>query len=132
MRKNLSRERTRAHRTARRTGAALTAMGVLHLVRPGPFERLIPDRLPGTARAWAVGSGYAELATAALLLLPRTRRLGGAAAVALFIGVWPGNVKMAWDRRHEPWQRRVVPLGRLPLQIPLITSAARIARYARG
>lgn len=130
MSKNLYRERKRAHRAARFTGAALTAMGALHLVKPEPFERLIPERLPGTARAWAVGSGYAELVTAGLLLLPGTRRLGGAAAAALFVGVWPGNVKMAWDRRREPWSRQLVSLGRLPLQIPLITTAARIARYA--
>lgn len=130
MSKNLYRERKRAHRAARFTGAALTAMGVLHLVKPEPFERLIPERLPGTARQWAVGSGYAELATAGLLLLPATRRVGGAAAAALFIGVWPGNVTMAWDRRHEPWPRQLVALGRLPLQIPMITGAMRIARYA--
>lgn len=108
----------------------LTLTGVLHLVAPRPFERLIPRRLPGTARAWAVGSGYAELVTAGLLLAPATRRLGGVVAAALFLGVWPGNVKMAWDWRHESLLRQLVSVGRLPLQIPMIGSAVRIARYA--
>ncbi|GED00265.1 membrane protein [Kocuria varians] len=105
-------------------------MGVLHLVRPEKFDPLILEQLPGTPRQWSLGSGYAELAVGALLLVPATRRIGGAAAAALFVGVWPGNVKMAWDWRHEPASRQVVSLGRLPLQIPMIVSAVRIARNA--
>ncbi|MDO4918981.1 hypothetical protein [Kocuria sp.] len=130
MGKKLMTARRRAHRSAVFSGLSLTGMGVLHLVKPEPFDALIPEQLPGTARQWSIGSGYAELATAALLLVPRTRRIGGAAAAALFVGVWPGNVKMAWDWRHEPAVKQVVSLGRLPLQIPLIVQAVRIARNA--
>ena len=42
---------------SRRSGAvlagALTTMGVLHMVAPKPFDQLIPDWLPGSARALA-------------------------------------------------------------------------------
>ena len=60
--------------SARRMSAALAAMGVLHFVRPEPFDGLIPPFLPGSARAWTHGSGVAELAVAGLLAVPRTRR----------------------------------------------------------
>ncbi len=130
MTNNLMQKRKGAHKSALFTGLALTGMGVLHLVQPRPFERLIPEQLPGTARQWAIGSGYAELATAGLLLVPATRKLGGVAATALFLGVWPGNMKMAWDWRHRPMDKQLISLGRLPLQIPMIASAVKIAKYA--
>jgi uncharacterized membrane protein len=113
---------------ALRMGAALCVTGLLHLVRPAPFDGLIPRSLPGSPRAWTLGSGVAELGVGALLLLPGTRRAGGWAAAALFVGVWPGNVTMAWRARRGSPVRRAVTLVRLPLQVPLITAALRIAR----
>lgn len=123
-----ARARLRAHRSARFQAVALTGMGVLHFAVPEKFDALIPPALPGTARAWTLGSGVAELAVAGLLAMPRTRRAGGRAAVALFLGVWPGNFQMAWDARHGTTAQRWVAWGRLPLQLPMIFSAARIAR----
>lgn len=110
---------------------ALTGMSALHLVKPEPFDGLIPPELPGSRRAWTYGSGVAELAVAGLLAVPRTRRLGGAAALALFIGVFPGNVQMvrAW-RRKPVWPYQVIAWGRLPLQVPMILAADRIRRGA--
>lgn len=110
---------------------ALATMGALHFVKPEPFDGLIPPELPGSRRAWTYGSGVAELAVAGLLAAPRTRRLGGAAALALFIGVFPGNVQMvrAW-RRKPVWPYQVIAWGRLPLQVPMILAADRIRRGA--
>jgi uncharacterized membrane protein len=113
---------------ALRLGAALCGTGVLHLVRPALFDGLIPRSLPGPPRAWTLGSGAAEIGVGALLLRPGTRRAGGWAAAALFVGVWPGNVTMAWRARRGSPVRRVVTLVRLPLQVPLIAGALRIAR----
>ncbi|MFI7743906.1 hypothetical protein [Kocuria rhizosphaericola] len=113
---------------ARRMGTALCGMGALHLVRPAPFDALIPRSLPGSPRTWTLGSGAAELGVGALLLHPRTRRAGGWAATALFVGVWPGNVTMAWRARRGSPVRRAVTLVRLPLQLPMIAAALRIAR----
>ena len=48
--------------------ALCTGAGVLHFVRPKPFDSLIPEQLPGSARAWTYGSGVSELATAALIV----------------------------------------------------------------
>ncbi|WP_454043700.1 DoxX family protein [Cellulosimicrobium sp. Marseille-Q8652] len=114
--------------------ALLGSSGVLHLVRPQVFEPLIPHAL-GCARAWVVGSGTAELACAAALALPPTRRLGGAASAALLVGVFPGNVKMALDSRRgaRAWARRpAVAWGRLPLQVPLVAWALSVARDPGG
>ena len=101
------------------------ASGVLHLVRPGAFDAQVPDFLPARA-AVVVVSGVLELACAALLLVPRTRRVGGLATAALLVAIFPGNVWQAW----EAWQdHRAAEAGvgylvgtllRLPLQVPLV------------
>ncbi|WP_129359736.1 MULTISPECIES: DoxX family protein [Micrococcaceae] len=124
-------QRKSARRSALLHGAFLATAGTLHFLRPTVFEGLVPPRLPGSARTWTLGSGVVELGVSALLLIPHTRRVGGQAATALYLGVWPGNFKMAWDYRHEEPARKVRAFGRLPLQLPLITSALKIARHAR-
>lgn len=114
--------------TASGLAALLGLAGAAHLRYPRPFDTLVPEQLPGSPRAWTVGSGLAELAVAALLAVPATRRVGGRAATLLFLLVWPGNVKMAWDWRHRPAPQRAVALGRLPLQVPLVLWARQVAR----
>ena len=116
----------------RRDAAALAGflgvMGALHFAAPRPFDSLIPRSLPGTPRVWTYASGLAELAVAAAVAHPRTRRAGGVAAVALFAAVFPANVKMAADWRHASPARRAIAYGRLPLQAPLIAWAWRVSR----
>ncbi len=109
-------------------GGMLLGMGTLHFVAPKPFDSIIPAELPGSARFYTYASGVGELGTGALLLVPRTRRLGGLAAAALFLAVFPGNVNMVrlwWDK---PWPMRLVAIARLPLQIPMITQALKVWR----
>ena len=70
-------------------------------------------------------------AVAGLLADRRTRALGGAAATALVVGVFPGNLQMARAWRGRPvWPNQVIAWGRLPLQIPMILAADRIRRGA--
>lgn len=125
-----SEQRKTATRSALVQGTALAAMGALHFVRPEHFDALIPASLPGSARAWTLGSGVAELGVAALLLNRRTRRTGGRAAVALYLGVWPGNFQMAWDYRNKAPLPKLIAWGRLPLQLPMISSGLHVARHA--
>ncbi len=121
---------TSADTTAFSLAALCTGMGVLHFVKPEPFDDLIPPKLPGSARFWTYASGVAEFGTAALLINPSTRRLGGRAASALFVGVFPGNLQMAWDWRHKPWSKRAIAFGRLPLQALLVAQAEKVHRAA--
>ena len=121
--------------TRRSTAAAglvtlLTTSGVLHLGMPAPFDAIVPERLPGTARTWTYLSGIAELLVAALIAIPRTRRLGGLLAALLFVAVFPANVKMAIDWSDQPAWMRALAYGRLPLQIPLVLWAMLVYRRA--
>ncbi len=111
-------------------GGALVGMGVLHSVSPEPFDALVPPWIPGPARAWTYGSGVVEAGVGAAVLAPSTRRLGGLAAAALFVAVFPANLQMAWDWRRKPWPYRAAAFGRLPLQVPMITHALKVAREA--
>lgn len=106
----------------------LAAAGVTHFVRPGFYDPIVPRALPGPARFWTYASGVAELAVAAAVAHPATRRTGGLAAAALFAAVLPANVQMAHDWRRRSPAERAVAYGRLPLQAPLIWWAVRVAR----
>ncbi|MEU4242006.1 MauE/DoxX family redox-associated membrane protein [Actinoplanes sp. NPDC026619] len=106
----------------------LATTGVLHFVAPKPFDSIVPRSLPGSRRTYTYVSGAAELAIAAAVAHPRTRRLGALAAAALFVGVFPANIKMAYDWRNAPPSKRAIAYGRLPLQLPLILWARRVAR----
>ena len=107
--------------------AAFLASGVAHLVRPEVFEPIVPRPLP-YKRELVYASGLAELACAAGLLVPLTRRLAGLASAALLVAVSPANVQMAIDARRAiakgstPRRQvmRAVAIARLPLQAPLI------------
>ena len=124
----------RATLSAAGLAALLGAAGVLHFAQPRPFEHLIPRQL-GNPRAWVLGSGVAELACAVAVAIPQTRRVGALASAALFVGVFPGNVKMALGSRPGggSWASgRAVAWGRLPMQAPLVAWALAVARQARS
>jgi uncharacterized membrane protein len=113
---------TRGKRAALRLAALLTTSGTLHFATPKPYDAMIPPALPGPARFWTYASGAAELGVAGMLAIPRTRRLGGSLAAALFVAVFPGNVQAVRLFWRRPLLRAVM-LARLPLQIPLVTEA---------
>ena len=104
----------------------LGGSGVLHLVRPRTYDFLVPPEL-GPARPWVLGSGVAEIGTAALLAAPVTRRAGGWAAVALLTAFVPAHLHTFRVVRGRPGATAVAVL-RLPLQVPLVQAALRVAR----
>ncbi|MDQ4092191.1 MAG: hypothetical protein M3143_01870 [Actinomycetota bacterium] len=108
----------------------LASTGILHFVVPGSFDAIVPEQLPGSARTWTHLSGATELASAALLAAPRTRRLGALLAALLFVAVFPANMKMAIDWSGRSTWMRALAYGRLPLQIPLVLWAVLV--YRRG
>ncbi|HTJ67677.1 MAG TPA: MauE/DoxX family redox-associated membrane protein [Actinospica sp.] len=106
----------------------LAVAGVTHLASPKPYDEIVPRALPGKARWWTYGSGVAELALAAAVAHPKTRRTAATAAAGLFVGVFPANVQMARDWRDRGTVARTVAYGRLPLQVPLVAWALRVRR----
>ena len=121
----------RANRTATLLAVVLGGAGVTHFLRPRTYDRIVPDALP--PRLTTVASGVAELGIAAGLAIPATRRAAGWAAAALFLAVFPANLKMANDLLDSPRSTRAMRLGsvlRLPLQAPLVAWAVRVGRHA--
>lgn len=104
------------------------ASGAVHLVKPEFYLPLMPSWVPAH-REVILASGVAEIACAAGLAVPVTRRAAGWASVLLLLGVYPGNVKMAVDASKTRNTRfKAISYGRLPLQLPMIKAALRAAR----
>jgi uncharacterized membrane protein len=110
----------------------LGVAGVSHFAIPGFYDAIVPHAIPGPARAWTLASGVVELACAAAVALPRTRRLGATVAAVLFVAVFPANIQMAVDWRSRPALDQAIAYGRLPLQIPLVLWALAVRRGASG
>ncbi|MFD0021670.1 hypothetical protein [Streptomyces sp. NPDC058382] len=106
----------------------MAGAGALHFTVPKVFDGTVPRVLPGTPRAWTYASGVVECALAAGLVHPRTRRTAARVTAGFFVGVFPANVQMAVDWRHRPALPRAAAFGRLPLQIPLVLWARKVAR----
>jgi uncharacterized membrane protein len=102
---------------------AFAVNGVVHLAKPEVYEPIMPSWVP-RHREVIVGSGYAELALAAGLALPWTRKPAGWASIALLLAVYPANIKMATDAaKGDNKPMLVATLARLPLQLPMIKAA---------
>ena len=110
--------------------AFLTTAGVLHFVIPASYERIVPRALPAP-RALVLASGVVEIGAGALVAWPRSRRLGGWLAAGLLVALFPANVQMALDGgipgEGFPLGSPVVAWVRLPLQVPLMVWALRVA-----
>jgi uncharacterized membrane protein len=113
---------------AYRLAALLLGTGTTHFLMPKPYDAIVPAELPGSPRFYTYASGVAELTSGALLLSPRTRRLGAIAAVAVFLSVFPANVNLIRVWRNKPLPMRIAAIARLPLQIPMITEALKVLR----
>ncbi|MFI2026680.1 hypothetical protein [Streptomyces buecherae] len=123
---------TTPRRAARALAGLLAGAGVAHFAVPRPFDAIVPRALPGSPRTWTHVSGAAELALAACVALPRTRRVGALAAAGFFAAVYPANVKMARDWHHRSAPLKALAYGRLPLQLPLVGWALYVAKRAEG
>lgn len=119
-------------RSARLLAGLLATAGATHFLQPKLYDAIVPKSLPGSPRTWTRASGVAELALAAAVALPATRRAGGLLTAGLFVAVFPANVKMAYDWRHRPTALKAAAYGRLPVQVPLVLWALKVSRSARA
>ena len=101
--------------------AFFTFTGTMHFLRPRFFEAIVPPAIEAQKQEVVAISGAAELAGAALVLHPASRRLGRWWLLALLVAVFPANIHMAvspeqikgLDMRKFP---RWALWARLPLQ----------------
>jgi uncharacterized membrane protein len=119
-----------SQRPAYRMGLMLIGIGAGHFLAPKPFDTIVPAELPGNQRFYTAASGVAEVGVGAMLLMPRTRRLGALAAAALYLAVFPANLNMVRLWKDKPLPMRAAALARLPMQLPMITRALAIRRNA--
>jgi uncharacterized membrane protein len=108
---------------------SLIGSGIGHFAAPARFDSVVPAELPGDARFYTYTSGVVEVVIGALLLLRRTRRFGGLAALAFFVLISPAIINGVRLSRGKGW-RLLVAIARLPLQISMITQAWKISRNA--
>jgi uncharacterized membrane protein len=107
----------------------LLVSSVAHFIIPRAFMKIVPRYL-GHPRFWVYASGVVEAAAGALMLSSdrATRRRGGMLATATLVGVYPANIQMAVDAGRPRSLTSWGPWLRLPLQVPMVVTAARIAR----
>ena len=75
--------------------------GVLHMRAPAAFLPIMPAMVPFPLTV-VVLTGVCELAGAAGLLIPRTRKAAGVALALYAACVYPANIYHALAHRHAP------------------------------
>jgi uncharacterized membrane protein len=96
---------------------AYTAAGLLHLTVPKPFIAITPSWVPWPEQVIQF-TGLCELAGAAGLLIPGTRKLAGLMLAIYAVCVFPANIKHAFwltGPDASPW-RWLYHAPRLALQ----------------
>ena len=106
---------------------AFITTGMLHFLRPGYFEEIVPGYLPAHHEIVLV-SGAAEIAGGAGVAFARTRAAAGIWLVALLVLVFPANVNMAVNSERFASIAPALLWARLPLQGVLIWWAYRATR----
>lgn len=90
--------------------AFFTFTGAMHFLRPRFFEAIVPPAIEARKQEVVAISGAAEIAGAALVLHPASRRLGRWWLLALLVSVFPANIHMAVN----PEQIRGLDLRKVP------------------
>ena len=109
-------------------GVFMLLAGITHFANPVFFDDIVPPWLPPSERFWTYISGLAEIAIGAAVLMPKYRKIGALASVALFIAVYPANIFMVWDWRDRSTTEQVVSWVRLPFQFLFLWVAMQVAK----
>ena len=108
-------------------GIFLIVTGIGNFIFPKTLDAIVPTFLPGDTRLYTYLSGVAEIVIGLALLAPLSIKIGSTslrliaawAALALFIAVYPANIKMAIDWSSRPLVEAWMAYARLPLQFGL-------------
>ena len=111
-------------------GLATAVVGVLHLVWPEPFLRIMPPALPAPLTLVYV-SGVFEILGGLGVLHPVTRRAAAGGLLVLYVMVFPANIYMALYGIDPVTQLPGTPFGRyvrLPFQLGLFAWCVALMR----
>lgn len=109
---------TKASRVA--LAAFFTLAGTMHFLRPRFYEAMVPPAIASRKQEIVAVSGVAEIAGAALVLHPTSRRFGRWWLLALLFAVFPANVHMAVNPEQVPGlDLRKIPRWALWARLPL-------------
>jgi uncharacterized membrane protein len=108
-------------------GVVFLTSGLLHFLRPGVYEQIMPGYVPAHHEL-VLASGAAEIAGAVAIAFPRTRTGAGLWLVAVLVAVFPANVHMALHPERYPALPAGLLWARLPLQPLLVWWALRATR----
>lgn len=106
---------------------AFITTGILHFVRTGTYEQIVPDYLPAHHEIVLL-SGAAELAGGVGVAFGRTRAIAGVWLIAVLILVFPANIHMAVNSERFGSIAPALLWARLPLQGLLVWWAWRVTR----
>lgn len=110
-------------------GVSMVVVGVLHFVRPGGFEKIVPAWLPAP-HALVLISGFFEIAGGIGLFSARFHRAAAWGLILLYVAVFPANINMAANEIQPDGGHIPVAILwlRLPLQVVLIALAWWLSR----
>lgn len=102
-------------------GPVFIGAGLLHFLKPKPYEAIVPDYLPAH-RELVYLSGVAEAAGGAALLSknPTVRKYGAYWLIATLVAVFPANLHMALNPDRYKQIPKAALWARLPLQLGFI------------
>ena len=104
--------------------AFFTLAGAMHFLRPRFYEAIVPPALESRRQEVVAISGVAEVAGAAMVLHPASRRLGRWWLLALLVAVFPANIHMAVNPEQiRGLDLRKVPRWALWARLPLQAAA---------
>jgi uncharacterized membrane protein len=107
-------------------GAFFLLAGLLHFLKPRPYEAIVPDALPAHHEL-VLASGVAEMLGGLGVLVPRTSRLAGWWLIATMLAVFPANINMAVNAERFRSVPEPLLWARLPLQAVVIAWIWRVA-----
>ncbi|MBN9624159.1 MAG: hypothetical protein J0H06_14625 [Actinobacteria bacterium] len=105
----------RLSRTA--LAAFFSFAGIMHFVRPRPYEAIVPPPFP--KKESVAISGVAEIAGAMAVLHPATRPAGRWWLIGLLLAIFPANVWMAVSPEKVSGMGSKIPRWALWARLPL-------------
>jgi uncharacterized membrane protein len=101
--------------------------GVNHFINPSFYKIIMPPWLPWHYALIYI-SGVCEILLGLLLIPPATRKLAAWGIILLLLAVFPANVQMMLNYRHDQNPNLWIAILRLPVQLLLIWWAYRFTK----